>query len=59
VFHLGLPFINFGGRSAHLAYHVHQSGRKTSIIITIILMDGQEDWVQLMMMMMIIFDYAR
>jgi len=26
----------FGGRSAHLAYHVHNSGRKTSIIIIII-----------------------
>jgi len=26
--------ITFGGRSAHLAYLVHKSGRKTSIIIT-------------------------
>jgi len=31
VFHLWLPFIRFGGHSAHLAYHVHKSGRKTSI----------------------------
>jgi len=30
-------FITFGGRSAHLAYHVHESGRKTSIIIIIII----------------------
>ena len=28
VFHLSLRFITFGGRSAHLAYHVHKSGRK-------------------------------
>ena len=28
-------FITFGGRSVHLAYHVHKSGRKTSIIIII------------------------
>ena len=33
LFHLRLRFITFGGRSAHLAYHVHKSGRKTSIII--------------------------
>ena len=26
-------FTPFRGRSAHLAYHVHKSGRKTSIII--------------------------
>jgi hypothetical protein len=32
VFHLGLSF-RIGCRSAHLAYLVHQSGRKTSIII--------------------------
>ena len=31
VFHLWLRFINFGGRSAHLPYHVHKSGRKISI----------------------------
>jgi len=31
VFHLWLRFITFGGRSAHLAYHVRKSGRKTSI----------------------------
>ena len=37
VFHLWLHLITFGGRSAHLhlAYHVHKSGRKTSIIIII------------------------
>jgi len=34
LFHLRLRFITFGGRSAHLAYYVHKSGRKTSIIIT-------------------------
>ena len=33
VFHLWLRFITFGGRSAHLAYLVHISGRKTPIII--------------------------
>ena len=33
LFHLWRRFITFGGRSAHLAYHVHKSGRKTSIII--------------------------
>ena len=33
VFHLWLRFITFGGRSAHLAYRVHKSGRKTPIII--------------------------
>ena len=32
LFHLWLCFITFGGRSAHLAYHMHKSGRKTSII---------------------------
>ena len=31
MFHLRL--ITFGGRSAHLAYHVHKRGRKTSIIV--------------------------
>ena len=35
VFHLWLRLITFGGRSAHLAYSVHKSGRKTSIIIII------------------------
>ena len=35
VCHLWLHFITFGGHSAHLAYHVHKSGRKTSIIIII------------------------
>jgi len=33
LFHLWLCFISFGSRSAHLAYHVHKSGRKTSIIV--------------------------
>ena len=33
LFHLWLCFITFGGRLAHLAYHVHKSGRKTLIII--------------------------
>ena len=32
LFHLRLRFITFGGRSAHLAYHMHKSGRKTSTI---------------------------
>ena len=35
VFHLWLRFITFWGRSAHLAYQVHKSGRKTPIIIII------------------------
>ena len=35
LFHFWLRLITFGGRSAHLAYHVHKSGRKTSIIIMI------------------------
>ena len=34
-----LRFITFGDRSAHLAYQVHKSGRKTSIIIIIIITD--------------------
>ena len=34
VFHLLLCFITFGGRSAHLAYHVHKSSYNTSITIT-------------------------
>ena len=33
LFRLSLRLITFGGRSAHLAYLVHKSGRKTSIII--------------------------
>jgi len=37
LFHLSLRLITFGGRSAHLAYYVHKSGRKTAIIIIIIL----------------------
>jgi len=36
VFHLWLRFIIFGGGSAHLAYHVHKSDRKTPIIIIVI-----------------------
>ena len=36
LFHLWLCFITSGGRSAHLTYHVHKSGRKTSIIIIIV-----------------------
>ena len=36
VFHLWLRFITFGGRSAHLAYHVHTCGHKTSIIIILV-----------------------
>ena len=31
LFHLWLRLITFGGCLAHLAYHVHKSGRKTSI----------------------------
>ena len=33
LFRLSLRLITFGGRSAHLAYLVHKSGHKTSIII--------------------------
>ena len=33
LFRLSLRLITFGGRSAHLAYLVHKSGSKTSIII--------------------------
>ena len=35
LFRLSLRLITFGSRSAHLAYHVHKNGRKTSIIIII------------------------
>jgi len=28
-------FITFGGRSAHLAYHMHKSGSKTSSILSV------------------------
>ena len=31
---VGIRFISIGGRSAHLAYHVHKSRRKTPIIIS-------------------------
>ena len=34
VFHLWPRFITFGGGSAHLAYYVHKSGRKTPIFIS-------------------------
>ena len=34
LFRLSLSLIAFGSRSAHLAYRVHKSGRKTSIIIS-------------------------
>ena len=37
VYYLWRRFITFGGRSAHLGYHVHKSSRKTSIIVIIIL----------------------
>ena len=33
VFHLSLRLITFGGRSAHLAYLVQKSGRKTTTFI--------------------------
>ena len=36
LFRLSLHLITFGSRSAHLAYLVHKSGHKTSIIIIII-----------------------
>ena len=32
LFHLWLRFVTFGGRSAHLAYHLYKSRHKTSII---------------------------
>ena len=32
LFHLWLGFITFGGHLAHLAYHVHKSGHKTSVM---------------------------
>ena len=35
LFHLWLHLITFGGRSAHLPYHVHKSDHTTSIIIII------------------------
>ena len=37
LFHLWLRFITVGGRSAHLAYHVHKRRRKIPIIIIIII----------------------
>ena len=45
VSHLWVRFITFEGSSAYLAYHVHKSGRKTSIIIiTIIYPVNQTLW---------------
>jgi len=35
LFHLWFRFITFGGCSAHLAYNMHKSGHKTSIIVII------------------------
>ena len=32
LFHLSLRLITFGGRSAHLAYHVDNSDRKTATV---------------------------
>jgi len=37
VFHLWLRFITFGSRSVYLAYHVHKSGRKSSMNQSIII----------------------
>ena len=39
LFHSWLRFITFGGRSAHLVYHVHKSGHKISIIIIVIIIN--------------------
>jgi len=36
LFQFSLRFITFAGRSAHLAYQVHKSGRKTLVIIIIL-----------------------
>jgi len=44
VFHLWACFITFEGRSAHLAYHVHKSGRKTSIIVILPASISIGDW---------------
>ena len=35
VFHLWIRFIILGGRSAHLAFHVHKGGRKTPVVILV------------------------
>ena len=35
VFHFWLRFFTFGGRSAHLAYHMHKNSHKTPIITMI------------------------
>ena len=37
VFHIWPCFITFGGCLAHLAYHVHKSGHKTSVTTIIII----------------------
>ena len=44
VFHLWFRFITFGCRSAHLAYLVQKSARKTSIIIIIIIIIRYKFW---------------
>ena len=36
LFHLSLRLMTFGGRSAHLAYLVHKSGRNSNIHIVYI-----------------------
>ena len=48
LFHLWLRFITVGGRSAHLAYHVHKSGRKTSIIIIILIYHPGSNYTRIM-----------
>ena len=40
LFHISLRLITFAGRLAHLAYHVNESGRITSIVIYV----GQSVW---------------
>ena len=37
AFRVSLRLITFGGRSAHLANLVHKSGRKTPIIVVVII----------------------
>ena len=44
LFHVWLRLITLGGRSAHLAYHVHKSGRKTPIIIINVSFTDLESW---------------
>ena len=43
LFHLWLRLITFGRRSAHLVNPVHKSGRKTSIIVIIIIIELVEN----------------